>query len=157
MDQHDESAPAEKIGELTGKQAKFVDVYDGNGTDAARLAGYSGNDDVLAVTAHRLLRNTKVRAAIEARLETSMGPLIANREERQQLWTEIMSDPRFEARDRLKASELLGKSQADFTERHEHSGPGGAPIQVSSLTDAELDAKLLTLLAKTKGDGAGSQ
>lgn len=41
-----------------------------NGTKAARLAGYKGNDNVLAVTAHRLLRKPNVREAIEERLST---------------------------------------------------------------------------------------
>jgi phage terminase small subunit len=58
---------------LTGKQKKFADFYLGeanlNGTKAARLAGYEGNDNVLAVTAFRLLRNAKISAYIDERLK----------------------------------------------------------------------------------------
>jgi hypothetical protein len=30
--------------------------------------------------------------------------------------------------DRLRASELLGKSEADFTDKQEHTGAGGGPV-----------------------------
>lgn len=39
-----------------------------NGTEAARRAGYKGDDNTLAVTASRLLRNAKVREHIDRRL-----------------------------------------------------------------------------------------
>lgn len=50
----------------------FVDHYIVcmNGTEAARLAGYSGDDETLAVTASRLLRNDKVLRELERRLST---------------------------------------------------------------------------------------
>jgi hypothetical protein len=32
---------------------------------------------------------------------------------------------------RLKGSELLGKSEGDFVDRLEHSGPGGKNIRIS--------------------------
>jgi len=37
----------------------------GIGVRAAEAAGYEGNEDSLAVTAHRLLRNTKIKARIK--------------------------------------------------------------------------------------------
>lgn len=62
---------------LTDLQERFVQFYimnKGNGTDAARQAGYKGNDNVLAVTAHNNLRNPKIRAQIERRYsEMAMG------------------------------------------------------------------------------------
>jgi phage terminase small subunit len=47
---------------LTVKQQRFVDEYVIclNGTEAARRAGYKGNDTTLAVEASRLIRNAKV-------------------------------------------------------------------------------------------------
>lgn len=57
---------------LTFLQSKFIDYYlanGGNGTQAARAAGYKGNDNVLAVTAHNNLRNPKIRAALDARMK----------------------------------------------------------------------------------------
>lgn len=55
---------------LTAKQQKFADSYIimMNGTNAARLAGYTGDDATLAVTASRLLRNDKVLAYIDGQL-----------------------------------------------------------------------------------------
>lgn len=63
-------------GRLTGKQRRFVNFYLElwNGTEAASKAGYEGDRNVLAATASRLLRNVKVRAEIEKRLEAeAMG------------------------------------------------------------------------------------
>lgn len=58
---------------LTGKQKAFADFYIGeaslNATRAASLAGYSGDDNALAVAGSRLLRNAKVRAYIEDQLK----------------------------------------------------------------------------------------
>lgn len=133
---------------LTPKQQRFVDLYDGNGTEAARLAGYGGNDNVLAVTARDLLRNPKIDAAIKARIAKSaegraIKRRIASREERQEFWTRTMEDDGEEMPVRLKASELLAKSQADFVQKHEHSGPDGKPIEFS---DHEAAAKLAAIL-----------
>jgi phage terminase small subunit len=58
--------------ELSPRRQMFVEYYLGecrfNGTAAARAAGYEGDDNVLAVTASRLLRNAKVRALIDSRI-----------------------------------------------------------------------------------------
>lgn len=52
--------------QLTAKQELFARHYVDtlNGTEAARLAGYSGGDPTLAVTASRTLRNAKVKTRI---------------------------------------------------------------------------------------------
>lgn len=57
---------------LTGKQRAFINAYLANGfngTEAARTAGYSGNDNTLGVVAHGNLRNPKIAAVIEKRFE----------------------------------------------------------------------------------------
>lgn len=61
---------------LTGKQKKFVDAYIVclNGTEAARQAGYSGDDATLAVSASRLLRNAKVISSIDERISQFAMP-----------------------------------------------------------------------------------
>ena len=55
---------------LTIKQRLFIDHYIVcmNGTEAARLAGYSGDDRSLAVMASQNLRNINVARALNARL-----------------------------------------------------------------------------------------
>lgn len=52
---------------LTDKQKLFAEYYAEclNGTQAARLAGYKGNDNALAVMATKLLRNAKVKIYID--------------------------------------------------------------------------------------------
>lgn len=67
----------ERAPRLTGKQRAFVNAWFGeaqfNGTEAARLAGYSGGDDpkqerdVWAAHASRTLRNVKVQQEIARR------------------------------------------------------------------------------------------
>ena len=42
--------------------------------------------------------------------------------ERQKFWSEVMLDPEQEMQHRLKAAELLGKSECDFSERLQIDG-----------------------------------
>ena len=107
---------------FTPRQQAFVDAYAGNATDAARKAGYTGNDVTMRNTARELMEKPHVIAAIKARQETRATGLIATREERQAFWTAAFRDTSENILVRLKASELLGKSEADFVERHEHKG-----------------------------------
>jgi phage terminase small subunit len=83
--EQDDEAP------LTEKQRRFVEAYlgeaMGNATEAAAIAGHSGDRSTLSVTGHWTLRNPKVRAAIDERVESDPG--VATREERQRLLTDI--------------------------------------------------------------------
>lgn len=108
--------------ELTPRQKKFIEVYNGNGTEAARQAGYKGSDDVLGKTAYDLLRNPRIKKIIDARLSKEIKAIIATRTERQEFWSNVMKDGDVDWKNRLRASELLGRSEADFIEKHEHSG-----------------------------------
>lgn len=56
---------------LTVKQKLFVEHYliERNGTQAARLAGYAGDDNTLAQVAYENLRKPEIRTAIDERLE----------------------------------------------------------------------------------------
>jgi hypothetical protein len=60
-----------------------------------------------------------------------------SRKERLEFWSDMMDNAAKES-DKLKASELLGKASADFTEKVEHSGAGGGPIQVAPMDTAGL-------------------
>ncbi len=102
---------------LTVRQRKFVEAFTGNASEAARKAGYKGNDQTVGVTAHHLLKNPKVRAAIESRESKRTNQLIATRQQRQEFWTKVMQNGSEDMNARLKASELLGKSEADFTDK----------------------------------------
>lgn len=63
---------------------RFIDAYlgsaAGNGTEAARAAGYAGNAKVLGVQSSRLLKRASIRKAIEGRQakRTEKGILAAD-------------------------------------------------------------------------------
>jgi phage terminase small subunit len=110
------------LGKLTEKQRRFVEAYmgeaAGNGTQAARLAGYAGTDLTLADVASSNLRKPDVAAAIAERVADD--PAISTRKERQAFLTAVQrGDEPAEMPDRLKAVQLLGKMQGDFIERIE--------------------------------------
>jgi phage terminase small subunit len=99
---------------MTPKQRRFVEAYTGNATEAAIKAGYTARSAYNA--GDRLMKNDEVIAAIKAREETERERLVAARWERQRFWTSVMRDECEKTDARLKASELLGKSEADFTD-----------------------------------------
>ena len=100
---------------LTVKQQRFVEAYSGNATQAMIAAGYSERS--AASNVDKILKNTEIQAAIQNREKERNSAAIATREERQSFWTAILRDPEAELRDRLRASELLGKSEGDFLEK----------------------------------------
>lgn len=136
---------------LTAKQRRFVDAYDGNATAAALAAGYS------AKTAQRIgsenLLKPLIAAAIKAREQERSSPLIATREERQSFWTATMRDEGAGMRDRLKASELLGKSEADFIDKVQASGPDGGPLLVLGAEMTAEAARRARQIAQEIKDG----
>jgi len=113
---------------FTPKQQRFIDFYDGNATKAAKLAGYTGNSNTLAQMGDENLKKPKIIQAIKDREAKRNQSTIANREERQQFWTESMRDKETDIKDRQKASELLGRSEADFTDNTRISDPDGKAL-----------------------------
>lgn len=106
---------------LTERQRKFVLCYAGNATKAAIKSGFSKK--TARQIGQKLLSKVDIKKAIEARNKITDGPLIASRQDRQKFWTEVMlSQYGVEMSDKLKASDLLGKSEGDFTEKIQHSG-----------------------------------
>ncbi len=104
---------------MTHKQSIFVAEYlkDMNATQAAIRAGYSPK--TAYSIGQRLLKNVEISKAIHSAMNERKNALIANRSERQEFWTLVMRDHDTDMRQRLKASELLAKSECDFIERHE--------------------------------------
>lgn len=125
---------------LSERERRFVEAFmgeaAGNATKAAKLAGYSAK--TARQQGNRLLTKAYIRAAVETRAEKD--PKVATRSERQQFWTKVyLGLDEFASvsmSDRLKASELLGKSQADFIDRHEHDFKGH-PTLVLNVTGAK--------------------
>lgn len=107
---------------LTEKQRKFVEAYmgraNGNATEAARLAGYSGNQRTLISIGCENLTKPDIRKAIDARVDNC--PLVADREELQRFFSSVLrgevmdGEDVVKMKDRLRAAELLGKTRGEF-------------------------------------------
>jgi len=130
---------------ITGKQAKFISEYtkDFNATQAAIRAGYSPK--TAYSIGQRLLKNVEVQAAMKEHRKK----FIADRETRQKFWTDTMQDKDEDMKNRLRASELLAKSECDFIERAEIKNETQSQYDLSKLTDEEL-YQLKNLLEKAK-------
>lgn len=124
---------------LTPKQKAFVEAYAGNATEAAIKAGYSKRGAEAAGS--RLLRNVNILAQIDRRESKRAEKRIATRRERQKFWTEVMNNGDHEMRDRLKASELLGKSEADFIDRFDGRLEGGLTVKAPDLKIVVTDGR----------------
>ena len=129
----------------TVKQQRFIDFYDGNATEAARKAGYKHPKQSGAENLSKLY----ISDAIKNREQKRTKGLIATREERQEFWTKVLigedQEPEVtgydldgnavivkvppKMSDRLKASELLGRSEADFTDKKIISDPDGKSLK----------------------------
>ena len=103
---------------FTAKQQRFIDAYDGDIRRTAEKAGvsYAYGRQLMCLPKH-----AHVQAAIANREATESNRAILTRQERQEFWSRMARTAKRDA-DKLKASELLGKSEADFTERIEQGG-----------------------------------
>lgn len=147
---------------LTEKQRRFVEAYmgeaAGNATEAAERAGYEGDGVTLASVGYENLRKPQIRAAIDARIDNDA--LVMTRFDRQRLWTRIAQGKELDGdqppamRDRLKASELLGRTQMDFVERVEHTGKDGGPIETERSSE-DRKARIEELMEITKAARGG--
>lgn len=103
---------------LSEKQLRFIALWNGNATQTAELAGYS----TPTTAGKRCMQNVQICAQIQENRASLLKPQIATKEERQVFWTETMRDSEHDMKDRIKTSELLGKSEGDFLDRVEKSG-----------------------------------
>jgi phage terminase small subunit len=121
--------------ELTQKQRLFVEAFigpaNGNAREAARAAGYSGDDNALSQRAFELMRNPKVSELIGVRVEEAvmranevLSELSVIAKGDWQNFLEIRRDKDGETvsanlklSDKIKALELLGKYHKLFSER----------------------------------------
>ncbi len=121
--------------ELTQKQRLFVEAYigaaSGNAREAARAAGYSGDNNALSQRGFELVRNPRIAELIGARVEQAvmranevLGELSAIAKADWQTFVEIRRDKEGEVvsatlklSDKIKSLELLGKYHKLFSER----------------------------------------
>lgn len=115
---------------LKERHRKFVEAFmgvaAGNGVEAARIAGYRGDNKALATRAAELTHRPDIQAAMQKRVEAD--PIVATRAQRQEWWTTVMQDDNVGMKERLEASKLLARTQGDFVERHEHTVNAGVMI-----------------------------
>lgn len=110
---------------LTEKQRRFCEEYAANGGNALAAAKASGYKQPNQQSSENL-EKPSIKSALEALRKETTSKAICTREERQAFWTAIMRDAGEKTTDRLKASELMGKSQADFLDRVDHSNSDGS-------------------------------
>lgn len=140
---------------LTNKQLAFCREYviDSNGKQAAIRAGYS--EHTAESQASRLLSNVKVKVEIDRLLAITRAESVASRKQRQEFWSATLSNTlkddtgkaiTVSMTDRLRASELLGKSEADFTENiNTTTTDQPAELTEADLDQARADAKAVTM------------
>ena len=102
---------------MTHRQELFLQEYltSLNATQSAIKAGYSPK--TAYSIGQQLLKNIEISQAIDTAMSEKKSALIATREQRQEFWTSVMNDTDTAMKDRLKASELLAKSEGDFTDK----------------------------------------
>lgn len=112
---------------LTPSEARFVDAYTGNAFETARAIGVTEDH------CRKMSRTPRVRQALLDRVreerESDMATAVADRLERMAFWTSVMRGETItnpdtgekvivtEMKDRIKASELLGRACMDFVEK----------------------------------------
>ena len=122
---------------LTEKQQAFVDAYAGDVEQASVIAGLSYQycrSLLMDPTSPNIEPGALlVQAAIRARQDTERRATIANRCERQELWTKFARDEELSPTERMRASELLGKSEGDFIDKHVIDTTEGADRFIDAL------------------------
>lgn len=135
--------------ELTARQKRFVDAYEGNATAAARAAGFKNPN----VYADDLMKNPRVIAAIQEREKERRSKIIATRDERLRRLTEIMRDLTQKTTDRLRAIEIMCRAEGDFIERQEITGKDGLPL----LPNGKIDSSKLEIVVTVVDPKEGTE
>lgn len=124
---------------LTAKQIAFCNEYilDFNGKQAAIRSGYSENS--ASESACENLTKPHVKEYVELLLEKQTSTINQERARLKKRLEKIAysEDEETALRDKIKATELLGKHLGMFIERLELSGQGGEPIEFTFVDPKE--------------------
>ena len=123
---------------LNARQKAFCEYYvaSGNATESARRAGYSENYAKNRI--HELLKNVGICGYIEELNEKAKDSRIMSMLEIKEFWSETIKNSNVKMTDRLKASELLAKTNGAFLEKVELSGEIKNKNPFEELTTEEL-------------------
>lgn len=97
---------------LTERERRFVQFYDGNASEAARLAGY-GEGQKACVILHR----PAVAAAIKAQGAQVLQRKVKTKQARLRALADIFLDDGEKTADRLKAADMIMRACGDFLEK----------------------------------------
>jgi phage terminase small subunit len=104
-----------KGSKLTVKERNFIVAYTGeakgNGTLAAKLAGYGGSNAILASLANENLRKPKIAAVVKTILDLKAQKGIAAAEERDAVLSALLRNPFLEPLARITAIKELNKCE----------------------------------------------
>lgn len=107
---------------LTIKQRAFVQAYvgkaNGNGFQAAKMAGYSGNDATVKNYAYKLLQIPKVAAALRGFAAKVEDATVLSVIEVKRILSDIARNPKAEDKDRIAAADKLLKSGGAYSINH---------------------------------------
>lgn len=120
---------------LSERQLRFVELWTGVATETAALAGYSNAREA----GSRCIRNKEICRLIKEKRAAEIKPEILSRLDRQKFWSDGVKNQGLDYKDRLKASELLGKSEGDFLEKIQHSGEIALPPAITIVFDDDDD------------------
>lgn len=129
---------------MNARQERFCLEYaaSGNATQAATAAGYSPK--TARSQGQRLLTNADIKARIEELQRETRREKIADIDAIQTFWTDVLRDAHAKTADRLKASELLARSQGAFLRAFERDGDSDGGI---------IDDVIIYLPDNGRGDG----
>ena len=114
------------VKKLTVKQTLFAEHYaeHGNGTAAAKHAGYKGNDVTLAAVGYENLNKPQIADAIGVVRGKHEKRALMDREQRLEWWERKAREAERDG-DQIKAMDNLCRMHGDYTEKKqiEHTGP----------------------------------
>lgn len=104
--------------DITAKQRMFADEYIKTGNAKASYTKvYNSNAKVAEANSSRLLSNAKIQEYIKSMNKRIERSTIADMTEVKEFWTNMFRSKDVEPRDRLKASELIAKTNAAFIDK----------------------------------------
>lgn len=128
---------------MNARKERFCLEYaaSGNATQAAIAAGYSAQ--TARSQGNRLLTNVDIKARIEELQQEIRREKIADIASIQAFWTDVLKDASAKTADRLKASELLARSQGAFLKPEDRQEP----------PDSEEEPDVIIVLPDNGRDG----